>query len=440
MSNRTTSLLHRMTVLAVILGVGMTIAACDIDEIFNVQNPGAILDEDLNTRLGLNSLVVGASAEMSDVFDVRVFGVARATDEMKGSGSYFLTSLLREGKLDYREVEGFWEQPHESRWAAEEAIRRFDLVLGDEAPQDSAYARAHILSGIGHQNLGEMFCELAYEGSGRLPRDTAFSRALNMFRQGETLASGVGNQNLVTAARAGQAVALFGLAVEGEGSWADAAAMAAQVPTGFEYYAFYDENDNWNEVWDETFQRHEISAWGTYVADVPQDDPRTPWTDCREAGACRTELGADGQTPHFRQEIYTHVGADIPVLSGIEARMIEAEHYLYQNDMGMFIAKINEARAHYGLDPLDAPADQQAAWDVLDRERFLNLWLRGKRLYDLDRWDRDQYEFTMYTGSAPHQFVYGGDEIDETDLDRRDTCMPIPFSECQANENVRPCP
>ncbi len=223
---------------------------------------------------------------------------------------------------------------------------------------------------------------------------------------------------------------------EGDVGRAAAAAAADQVPTDFAYFAYYDENDNWNETWDETHQRHEMSMYGTIVADIPQDDPRTPWTDCTVVGSCRTELGADGETPHYRQEKYPDVGTDIPVLSGLEARMIEAEYYLINNQLDLFIAEINDARAHFGFDPLAQPADQQAAWDILDTERFLNLWLTGTRLWDLHRWDTDGLDYTMYSGSRAQEFLYGGGIVYTTDLDRRDSCMPIPFSECQANENI----
>lgn len=439
MRNATSRLLRRWAGMATIIVLVAGVAACDIDEIFNVQNPGRILDEDLNTPLGLNALVRGASAEASDIFDILAFGVARVTDEAAGSGSYFDTGLLRRGILDYREMDGYFEQAQEARWAAEEAIRRFDEVLGEaEAQQDTAYARAFVLSGMGHQALGESFCELVYESSGRLPRDTAFDRALAQFERGEALADALGNTNLVNAARAGQAAALAGLAWAGEATWEEAASIADQVPTDFAYYAYYDVNDNVNIVWDETHDRHEMSMFGTIVADLPTDNPRAPWTDCTVEGACSSDVGADGVTPHYRQEKYPDEGGDIPRLSGLEARMIEAEYYLIQGDLVSFISEINQARDHFGLADLPVPADQEEAWAILDTERFLNLWLTGKRLWDLHRWDTDDHAFTLFPGSRAHDFVYGGGIVYPTDpaLERRDTCMPVPFSECQANPNV----
>jgi len=439
MSTRMRTLLWRLTALSVVAAGAVGLGACDLDEFFDVKNPGRIFDEDVSTPLLLGTLVTGASAELSDWVDGQAMDISILTDEMAGSGSYYSTSVLRQGILRPQDVDWYFEQPQEGRWAAEEAIRRYEDILGvAEAQQDTAYARAYILSGINHRQLAETFCQVSYEVSAAMEKDTAFQRAYNMFAQGESLASSLGNTNLVNAARVGMAASLAGLAFAGEATWQEAQAVADQVPSDFVYYAFYDENDNWNEVWDETFQRHEMSIFGTVVADEPQDNPRAPWTDCTIVGNCRTELGADGQTAHYRQEKYQSMNADIPVLKGVEARMIEAEYYLINNDLANFIAEINDARAVYGLTPLAQPADQQAAWDILDVERMLNLYLEGRRLWDLYRWDQDGHDFTMYTGSRLHDFVYGGSIVHPSTLDKRGICIPIPYSECQANENI-PC-
>lgn len=438
MSTTITKWLKRGMAAAAVTAVAIGLGACDVNEIFDVKNPGRILDEDISTPRILQSVVTGASAELSDVMDNRAMDIAIATDEMAGSGSYYSTGVLRQGIIRAEDVDAWFEQPQEARWAAEEAIRRFHDVVGEtESQQDTAYTRAHVLGGISHKYLGEMFCQMAYEGSAALGKDTAFQRAYNMFEQAEGLAESQGNTNLLNAARTGMASSLVGLAWAGEASWADAQAIADQVPTDFVYYAYYDENDNWNEVWDETFQRHEMSIYGTVVADEPADNPRAPWTDCT-VGGCRTEMGADGSTPHYRQEKYTSMNADIPVLKGVEARMIEAEYYLIQDDMPNFIAEINDARAHYGLAALPEPADQQAAWDILDVERMLNLYLEGRRIWDLHRWDTDSYNFTAYDGSRLNEFIYGGSIIymPPADQERRATCVPLPFSECQANPNI----
>ena len=102
------------------------------------------------------------------------------------------------------------------------------------------------------------------------------------------------------------------------------------------------------------------------------------------------------------------------------------------SDIPTMMARINEVRAFHGLadiDPgtvVDGPLTGDRAsmnsWDVLDRERHLTLWLEGRRLWDLHRWD--------------HPFLNGGSLAGYLAQDRRDSCIPISDSECQTNGSL----
>ena len=61
----------------------MVLAGCGGD-IFDVKNPGAILDEDLNNPRGVSALVVGMSGDFSEGYDGQSFLNARGGDEMSG--------------------------------------------------------------------------------------------------------------------------------------------------------------------------------------------------------------------------------------------------------------------------------------------------------------------------------------------------------------------
>ena len=63
-----------------------------------------------------------------------------------------------------------------------------------------------------------------------------------------------------------------------------------------------------------------------------------------------------------------------------------------------------------------------SGWDILDRERHLTLWLEGRRLWDLHRWD--------------HPHLDGGGVVYKATVARRASCMPIALDECQVNEKV----
>ena len=90
----------------------LLLSACDLE----VLNPGRILDEDLNTRELMPIIVSGASAEFNDIVDDYSFDIARLTDDLAGTGSYFTTGKYRRGVIDSEDgdVETAWEQAHET--------------------------------------------------------------------------------------------------------------------------------------------------------------------------------------------------------------------------------------------------------------------------------------------------------------------------------------
>ncbi len=424
-------------------------AACS--DVFDVDNPGQILDEDLNSVQGVTALVVGMSAAFSEGYDDQSFLVARGTDEMAGSGSYTTTGFFRRGIIDEEDTDGFWEDAQEARWVAEAGLERMRAIEGFAFDGNSLTARAYLLAGFSNRWLGENFCQVTYsapyEGDdGTLqPRSAAFSRGLMHFQQAVTQSTQSGDDDIRVAALAGQAQMYVGL-----GDWTNAVAFANQIPTDFVYEAVFSDNSGseQNEIFDETHRRHEMSAFatlaGNFVTDeataetggIPQD-VRAPFTNCYETGAtCAARVGADGLTPHFRQEKYSALGANIPLAKGTEMRLIEAEAVLQPTgtgDIAEFLGFINDARDFYGLAPIAEAsvtgiggvddADDMDAWSILDRERHLTLWLEGRRLFDLDRWN--------------HPFLMGGTVVYPGIADRF-RCLPISFSECQTNPNV-PC-
>ncbi|MCH7752925.1 MAG: hypothetical protein IH898_12350 [Planctomycetes bacterium] len=85
------------------------------------------------------------------------------------------------------------------------------------------------------------------------------------------VAQAAGETDLVTASYGGRAQAYVGL-----GQWSNAVADAQQVPTDFVFDAFYSDNSSGerNEIFDETHQRYEMSAFLTLAGS--QDPPRPP--------------------------------------------------------------------------------------------------------------------------------------------------------------------
>ena len=122
---------------------GLVLPACDLE----VLNPGRILDEDLNSPDLMGVLVNGVAAEFNDVVDLVGFeAVARLTDDLAGTGSYFNTGKFRRGEFDNEDSEGYWEQTHEAAWAAGETWERLQNVLEGAASSFTPARRARSCS------------------------------------------------------------------------------------------------------------------------------------------------------------------------------------------------------------------------------------------------------------------------------------------------------
>lgn len=438
MMKRTRTMLVRT---AVVFAGAFGLVGCDLE----VLNPGSILDEDLTTRDLMPILVSGVSAEFNDIGDFYAFDIARLTDDLAGTGSYFSTGQYRRGVFDNENSEGHWEQAHEAAWAAGEAWGRLQEVLEAEANSFSGSARLFLLMGLAHRMLGENFCDLVYDKGPLQPREAAFDSAIVALNQAITIGGAAGATDFVTAAHGGIAQANVGL-----GNWSAAVQAAAQVPTDFVHSAIYHMTANSNGVWNESWGRAEVGLWATPAQTVFDGDPRAPYTICGEwddpsgpswgevtpTGDCAGQgsgahQGADGLTAHYRQNKYPEQGSDVPIVTGTEMRLIEAEAALIGGDLATFTAKVNEVRAFHGADPIEQPASagsmefpnaQDDAMSILDRERYLTMWIEGRRLFDLDRWQ--------------HPFLQGGTIIGPG-AEPRVSCMPVPEIECTLNPEIQ---
>jgi hypothetical protein len=166
------------------------------------------------------------------------------------------------------------------------------------------------------------------------------------------------------------------------------------------------------------------------------NDPRIPVKSGQDVSP---KVGPeDGQTSMFVQLLY---GRDdpIPMASGVDARLIEAEAKLNASDIGGMMAIINGLRTSppaigiyqpKALPPLPTPANQDAATTLLFREKAFWTFGRGQRLNDLRRLMR-QYKRSednvFPTGSYFKGGTYG-----------HSIQFPVPNSE-RTNPNFTGC-
>lgn len=380
---------------ALVLSGGILAAACD----FGVTNPGRIDDDALNTKQALQTLVVGMGADLSVVNDNIGYFMGIASRDIWHSGAFEAEFFMQDGLIEPRHVNGLWSDMHTARWVAEHGIDRLKEVLGDEADGSALVTEAHVWAGYSNRLLGENVCVAIIDGGAPQDRSVHFQRAEQYFSTAITMAQAQGNTTLLNAAYAGRAQVRLDQA-----KYAEAAQDAARVPDDFRFEAKYSDNSSreWNWLANESHKRRYFTVWGTWAAEI-KGDPRVPWVD-------EGVYGIDGKSPFYRQDKYPEWFSDMDLSAGDEMRLIEAEALLRAGNVAGAVARINALRTAAGVAPVTATTTEQA-WTALRTERNIVLWMEGRHLWDLSRFD-DPF------------------------LSNRSKCIPVSQNEAATNPNV----
>lgn len=372
-----------------------------------------------------------------------------------------------------------------------EKITEDDQREGIDPNTDPLISRMWLNAGLAERQLGEEFCEAVfnygpeggtllnnpgnYDPSQVVPGDSVFRRVVTfaetaLARAEAGLAAGeeavdgwylFDPQLIQTSAHGLLAQAYLYLE-----EWDLADQHAAMVPVDHAEYTHMNPEAEINDIFDEQFDDDEITVWGTPAQLLYEGDPRVPFEHCGEfaegvepggdksdvdfidlsdnpgcafpgglEGVYRTE---NGRYPRYAQHKYLSEDADMEMVTGTEMLLIRAEVALRQGRLGDFTNYTNEHRAYFDLEPIDQPATageleypnaQDDGWSILDRERYLDLWLEGRRYYDLRRWQ--------------HPFWYEGHHLtpDYAALlpagPRPHFCLPLPSSECETNPQLQ---
>jgi hypothetical protein len=274
---------------------------------------------------------------------------------------------------------------------ARAAADRADLRYSTFGPDSAGHAIVLALSGYSSILFAENYCSgvpisnLTDDGQLQYGDPLTTEAMLQLAASKFDAALQVGE---ITAAGTALASVGKGRALLDLGQFADAAAAVATVPTDFVYLSESSDNttDENNGVWTffQNVRRLTIpDKEGTNGLDyISSNDPRLP------LNANTGKKGFDKTTPYVEQLKYPARSSAVPIATGVEARLIEAEAALQASDLTTFRAKINEARAQLGVpdlppDSVGATLDDQV--NVLFRERAFDMWLTSHRLGDLRR-------------------------------------------------------
>lgn len=167
------------------------------------------------------------------------------------------------------------------------------------------------------------------------------------------------------------------------------------------------------------------------------NDPRVPVTGSYKD---TSKPGFDGQTPWVGANIWNTLQAPIVIVSGIDARLIEAEARINSNDAAGAMATLNALRAApqtlgafrvAAMPTLATPGSRDAVIDLFFREKAFWQFARGTRLGDLRRLIR------QYGRTEDNTFPEGGFHKAPFSFGN-DVNLPVPDAE-MTNPNFKGC-
>ena len=179
------------------------------------------------------------------------------------------------------------------------------------------------------------------------------------------------------------------------GDFAGGAATVSGIPTSFQYNFTYSQTTFDNEWWVEgpSVKRYNAGDSVDIAGRIMNAIPFAQLNDPRVKVSNQGLVAEDGHSVYMQVDNW---GRDDPVppLSGIDARLIEAEAKLQAGDIAGMMGILNALRASPqtigvfavpAMAPLAMPADQASATDLFFREKALWQFERGWRMNDLRR-------------------------------------------------------
>ena len=420
--------------------LGLALAACSTETLVDLQNPDIITGPVARDTANLEQLYNGVLFEFGQAVSgaatnnetpgiVGVSGLM--ADELWYASTFSsMQDIDRRNILDLSnsDLTRVFQRIHRARNLADRAGEQFTVV----GQQSTARAAQVInLAGFSFLFLAENFCSGVPVSSTSLTGEVVFGSqlttaqlldsAMARFNAALTAAGAAGSLAQQNLARVG-----LGRALLDAGRFAEAATAVASVPTNFVYTVDYSENSSGqnNGVWQNINSERRSSAASAEGINgiVFFRRGASPNTIDPRVAVDSVGRGLSTAVPFYAQRKYNTRGGAIPLATGVEARLIEAEATLNKGASAAYLTTLNSLRSAGGVSgSLSDPGNATARVKQLFQERAFWLWLTAHRLSDLRRLVR-QYGFTADQVFPTGQTIFGSSY--GTDVN-----FPIPFQE-----------
>ena len=413
---------------AVVATAGLAVLASCVgnvkDALLSAPDPDIINPSDVQSPEGAEALRIGALSRLRTMTaggESAWFYGGLLVDEWKSSDTF-----LERNAVDSRSVPDnnanvvtALRDVYRARNSAREALN--DLVAFKPSPAANI-GQMYLVMGLAETFLAENFCNgtpLSDASTGvvvygpPLTNAEVFAVALSHLDSALTLAT-TGTQDANAIAIKNAILVARGRVLVDLGRFSDAAAAVASVPTSFRLDGTYSLVSGSNQIWSlgTSAKRYTVGdsfdVTGVIKNSLPfasANDPRVPVRGT-STGTSPAGKGFDGATNLVIQLLYGRVDPTA-IVSGLDARLIEAEAKLSANDLAGMTAALNALRASpptistfsgtgstpgvsvpvvpTGLAPLATPATKDAAISLYFREKAFWTFGRGQRLSDLRR-------------------------------------------------------
>ncbi|MCX5755566.1 MAG: hypothetical protein NTX19_05535 [Gemmatimonadetes bacterium] len=429
-----------------------SLACVDAKEnLLTAVDPDLINPQDVLSPDGANALRLGTLSRLRTATAASdgdwLFGGLLA-DEWSTSSTFVQNDEADERSMleNNGTVTSFYRNLNQVRTAANQAIAALRIYAPTPASNiaEMYFARAFV-----EMQLAQDFCSglSVSDGAnnvagGPLTNDQVFNMSLASYDSAIAIATATDAATVLikNSAMVGKARAYIGL-----NNHAAAVALVAAIPTTFTYDVTFATSSGDNILWSQPASSRRYTVGDSLEGNARNlvltgaipffsaKDPRLPVVYTTSGtGGKDTLRSQDGLTFSRTTTLWGRT-TSVPIVNGIDARMVEAEAKAKAGDAAGSLAILNALRAAppklgdvqataAQLPPLTAAATTAAAIDQFFREKAFWTFSRGQRLSDVRRlmrqYGRSQAS-TYPTGQHYRGLPYGTDVVFQVPTDER---------------------
>jgi starch-binding outer membrane protein, SusD/RagB family len=438
------------------LAIAPLLSGCDVkNELLAPQNPGVIDPASVNSPAAAQALRVAAQGQLKSrtagTESMWMYG-GLLTDEWKSSDTFSQRNETdqRSIQTSNANIRDAYNPLQQARGYTQTAIQKsFEFT-----PENTAeIGRMYFTLGFLEMELAENFCNgipLTYTVNGipnygqPLTNDSVYKQAIVHFDSALALAGTATDTASVTVRRIAQIGKARALVNIGQQAPAPALVSSANVPTNFQYLLTFDQTTQDQQLWslNTSAGRYTVSdSIDNITGIIPNAIPFVSAKDPRVPTSTTTVKPFDGVTPLLVQKVYPNRSDAIPLVSGIDARLIEAESKMAAGDFAGMMTILNALRTSQqtlgtvlvvpAMPALTTtPTTKDQAVNVLFREWAFWTFGRGQRLPNLRR------EIRLYGKTQEQIFPIGN--FHKTGQFGSDVNFPVPDAEL-TNPNFKGC-